>query len=241
MSTNVVRNTGSVSPSTLLLVDDHPLIVHALSNFFHANGDFDVIGTASNGMEAVAAYNGLHPDAVLMDLQMPVMDGVEATQRIVAGDPGAKVVILTTFASLDFVLPSLRAGASGFLVKDAHPEEILNALRVVLNEEESMPISPQVVKLLADEALGEGTAASHQGRADSPVDHLTAREKQLLNLLGQGMNNREIAAAMGVSEGSAKAYLGRVCDKLEVRDRLQALIRAFELGLVSPGLSGDRL
>lgn len=228
-----------MSPYTLLLVDDHPLMVQALENFFATCEEFEVVGTASDGAEGVAACKELRPDLVLMDLQMPRMNGVEATRRIAEECPGSRVVILTTFASLDFVLPALRAGASGFLVKDAEPDRILAALHAVMNGEENMPISPQVAKLLADEALGESRTRKHPGHPGTQTVRLTTRETELLTLLAQGMNNREIASSMEVSEGSVKAYLGRICEKLEVRDRLQVLIRAYELGLVDPKLVGQ--
>ncbi|SDB80674.1 DNA-binding response regulator, NarL/FixJ family, contains REC and HTH domains [Raineyella antarctica] len=214
-------------------------MVQALTNFFATSEEFEVVGTATDGVEGLAACHELGPELVLMDLQMPRMNGVEATGRIVEECPGVKVVVLTTFASLDFVLPALRAGASGFLVKDAEPDRILSALRLVANGEENMPISPQVVKLLADEAVGGSTEHKRHGRAPGPTVRLTTRESELLTLLAQGLNNREMAAGMGVSEGSVKAYLGRICEKLEVRDRLQALIRAYELGLVKPKLAGE--
>lgn len=231
-----MRHTGSVSSKSVLLVDDHPLIVQALVNFFATNDEFDVVGTAADGTEAVAACHELHPDLVLMDLQMPRMNGVEATRRIVVECPDSRVVILTTFASLDFVLPALRAGASGFLVKDSEPDRILAALDAVVNGEENMPISPQVARLLADEALGESRNRKRPDRASGQNVRLTAREKDLLTLLARGMSNREISTSMEVSEGSVKAYLGRICEKLGVRDRLQVLIRAYELGLVDPKL-----
>ncbi len=225
-----------MSQYTLLLVDDHPLMVQALENFFATREEFDVVGTASDGVEGVAACKELRPDLVLMDLQMPRMSGVEATRRIAEECPDSRVVILTTFASLDFVLPALRAGASGFLVKDAEPDRILAALHAVMNGEENMPISPQVAKLLADEALGESPSRKGSGHPGTQTVRLTTRETELLTLLAQGKNNREIASSMEVSEGSVKAYLGRICEKLQVRDRLQVLIRAYELGLVDPKL-----
>lgn len=230
------RHTGGVSPHTILVVDDHPLMVQALTNFFETVEDFEVVGTASDGVEGVAACHALHPELVLMDLHMPRLDGVEATRRIVAESPDSKVVVLTTFASLDEALPALRAGAAGFLVKDAEPEFILSALHAVASGDENMPISPQVTRLLAAEALHGDSR--HPDRTAMRV-HLTDREKKLLTLLAQGMSNREIASAMDVSEGSVKAYLGRISEKLGVRDRLQVLIRAYELGLVKPRL-GDR-
>ena len=229
-------HTCAVSSKSVLLVDDHPLIVQALVNFFATVDEFDVVGTAADGAEGVSACLKLRPDLVLMDLQMPRMNGVEATRRIVEECPDSRVVILTTFASLDFVLPALRAGASGFLVKDTEPDRILEALDAVINGEENMPISPQVARLLADEALGESRNRKRPGRAGTQHVRLTTREKDLLTLLARGMNNREISTSMGVSEGSVKAYLGRICEKLEVRDRLQVLIRAYELGLVDPKL-----
>ena len=231
-----LRHTDPVSPKSVLLVDDHPLIVQALVNFFATVEEFDVVGTATDGAEAVTTCLQLRPDLVLMDLQMPRMNGVEATRRIVEECPHARVVILTTFASLDFVLPALRAGASGFLLKDTEPDRILTALNAVLTGEENMPISPQVARLLADEALGENRNRKHPARAGTAHIRLTTREKELLTLLAHGMNNREISTAMEVSEGSVKAYLGRICEKLHVRDRLQVLIRAYELGLVDPQL-----
>lgn len=224
-------------PHTILLVDDHPLMVQALTNFFETDEEFTVVGTASDGEEGLAATRELRPDLVLMDLHMPRMDGVEATRRIVEECPDSKVVILTTFASLDHAMPALRAGASGFLVKDAQPDRILSALRAVASGDENMPISPQVTRLLAQEALGDLKNPQHASRSRTPQVRLTVREKQLLELLAQGMSNREIASSMGVSEGSVKAYLGRISEKLDVRDRLQVLIRAYEMGLVQPRLS----
>ena len=226
-------------PHTILLVDDHPLMVQALTNFFETDDEFEVVGTASDGDEGLAATHELHPDLVLMDLHMPRMDGVEATRRIVEECPDSKVVILTTFASLDHAMPALRAGASGFLVKDAQPDRILSALRAVASGDENMPISPQVTRLLAQEALGDLKNPQHASRSRNQQVRLTTREKQLLNLLAQGMSNREIASSMGVSEGSVKAYLGRISEKLDVRDRLQVLIRAYELGLVQPRLGNS--
>lgn len=224
-------------PHTILLVDDHPLMVQALTNFFETDEEFTVVGTASDGEEGLAATRELRPDLVLMDLHMPRMDGVEATRRIVEECPDSKVVILTTFASLDHAMPALRAGASGFLVKDAQPDRILSALRAVASGDENVPISPQVTRLLAQEALGDLKNPQHASRSRTPQVLLTVREKQLLELLAQGMSNREIASSMGVSEGSVKAYLGRISEKLDVRDRLQVLIRAYEMGLVQPRLS----
>ncbi len=226
------------APHSVLLVDDHPLMVQALTNFFETSDEFVVVGTAADGVAGVAACHELKPDLVLMDLQMPRMNGVDATERIVAECPGSKVVVLTTFASLDHVLPALRAGASGFLVKDAQPEHILSSLRAVVTGDQNMAISPQVTRLLAQEALSDQRKSTRAKRTDPPVVRLTDREKELLSLLAHGMNNKEIASAMDVSEGSVKAYLGRISEKLGVRDRLQVLIRAYELGLVHPKLSG---
>ena len=223
---------------TVLVVDDQPLMLHALRTFLDNEDGVVVVGTAEDGEAAIEQAHALKPDLVLMDLKMPRMNGIDATHKITDELPGTRVVALTTFSTLDYVVPALRAGASGYLVKDAQPDEILTAIRGSMAD--NLPLSPGVVRLLAQQVIGgvhdpkavSGSAATDVG--------LAPREISVLQLLGRGFSNREIAREMYISEGSVKTYLANACTKLGVRDRLQALIRGFELGIVSPRLSmGD--
>lgn len=223
---------------TVLVVDDQPLMLHALRTFLDNEDGVVVVGTTEDGEAAIEQAHALKPDLVLMDLKMPRMNGIDATHKITDELPGTRVVALTTFSTLDYVVPALRAGASGYLVKDAQPDEILTAIKTAMDD--NLPLSPGVVRLLARQVIGgahdpevvSGSAATEVG--------LAPREISVLQFLGRGLSNREIAKEMYISEGSVKAYLANACTKLGVRDRLQALIRGFELGIVSPRLSmGD--
>ncbi|MFI7482190.1 response regulator [Kocuria sp. M1R5S2] len=217
----------------VLVVDDQPLMLEALKSFFSAEPGFEVIGTAANGREAVDRCLALDPDVVLMDMKMPVMDGIEATREIAARSPRSKVLALTTFSTLEFVVPALRAGAAGYLVKDARPDEIITAVHQVLDNE--IALSPAIARALADNVISAPDL--QQRHADDGLRSLlTDREMETVTLLAQGLSNREIAEQMHVSEGSVKAYLGRVCEKFGVRDRVQALIKAYQSGLVEPQL-----
>jgi len=222
-----------VTDCRLLVVDDQPLMLEALKSFFSAEPGFEVIGTAANGREAVDRCLASDPDVVLMDMKMPVMDGIEATREITSRSPRSKVLALTTFSTLEFVVPALRAGAAGYLVKDARPDEITTAVRQVLDNE--IALSPAIARALADNVI---SVPDQQSRpADAGLRSLlTEREMETVTLLAQGLSNREIAEQMHVSEGSVKAYLGRVCEKFGVRDRVQALIKAYQSGLVEPQL-----
>ena len=223
---------------TVLVVDDQPLMLYAMRTLLDNEDGISVVGTAEDGQAAVEQAHALIPDLVLMDLKIPRLNGVEATRRIVAELPGIRVLVITMFSTLDHVVPALRAGASGYLVKDARAEEILAAIRGSMAD--NLPLSPGVVRLLAQQVIGgvhdpkavSGSAATDVG--------LAPREISVLQLLGRGFSNREIAREMYISEGSVKTYLANACTKLGVRDRLQALIRGFELGIISPRLSmGD--
>src|SRR3712207_2507258 len=208
-------------------------MLEALKSFFSAEPGFDVIGTASNGREAVDRCLVSDPDVVLMDMKMPVMDGIEATREITSRSPRSKVLALTTFSTLEFVVPALRAGAAGYLVKDARPDEIITAVHQVLDNE--IALSPAIARALADNVIS--VPDQQQRPADDGLRSLlTEREMETVSLLAQGLSNREIAEQMHVSEGSVKAYLGRVCEKFGVRDRVQALIKAYQSGLVEPQL-----
>ena len=239
----------------LLLVDDHPLMRDALRNLFDAEPGFEVLGEASEGAEAVRKCLALRPDVVLMDIRMPGMDGIEATAEIVRRAPGARVLALTTFSTLEYVVPALRAGASGYLVKDACREEIISAVTQV--REDELALSPSVANSLANNVLGDvpvpsvrksrwGMGTERPQRvpppapgADLTTPRLTAREQEALECLARGLNNNEIAERMLVSHGSVKAYISRLCDKLGVRDRVQVLIAGIQYGLVQPQLPDE--
>lgn len=228
------KYTGDVTDCRLLVVDDQPLMLEALKSFFSAEPGFEVIGTAANGREAVDRCLASDPDVVLMDMKMPVMDGIEATREIASRSPRSKVLALTTFSTLEFVVPALRAGAAGYLVKDARPDEIITAVRQVLDDE--IALSPEVARALADNVISAPDPQRRRSADDDLRSLLTDREMETVTLLAQGLSNREIAGQMHVSEGSVKAYLGRVCEKFGVRDRVQALIKAYQSGLVEPEL-----
>ncbi|WP_075871010.1 MULTISPECIES: response regulator transcription factor [unclassified Kocuria] len=223
-----------MTDTRVLVVDDQPLMLEALKSFFSAEPGFDVIGTASNGREAVDRCLVSDPDVVLMDMKMPVMDGIEATREITSRSPRSKVLALTTFSTLEFVVPALRAGAAGYLVKDARPDEIITAVNQVLDNE--IALSPAIARALADNVISVPDQQQARSADDTLRSLLTDREMETVTLLAQGLSNREIAEQMHVSEGSVKAYLGRVCEKFGVRDRVQALIKAYQSGLVDPQL-----
>ncbi len=220
---------------TVLVVDDQPLMLHALRTFLENEEGITVVGAAADGEAAVQQAHALTPDLVLMDLKMPRMNGIDATHKITDELPGMRVVALTTFSTLDYVIPALRAGASGYLVKDAQPEEILAAIRMAMDD--NLPLSPSVTRLLAQQVLNGSYAPAGISTSAATEVGLAPREISVLQFLGRGLSNREIAKEMYISEGSVKAYLANACMKLGVRDRLQALIRGFELGIVSPRLS----
>lgn len=220
---------------TVLVVDDQPLMLHAMRMFIENEDGVSVVGTAEDGEAAVEAAKALEPDLVLMDIKMPRLNGIEATRKIVSEIPGTRVLALTTFSTLDYVVPALRAGAAGYLVKDARPDEILAAIRNAMDD--SLPLSPSVVRLMARQVIGGALDTQAVAGASATEVGLAPREISVLQLLGNGLSNREIAKKMYISEGSVKAYLANACTKLGVRDRLQAVIRGFELGIVSPRLS----
>ena len=220
---------------TVLIVDDQPLMLHALQTFIENEDGVSVVGTAEDGEAAAEAAKALEPDLVLMDIKMPRLNGIEATRKIVSEIPGTRVLALTTFSTLDYVVPALRAGAAGYLVKDARPDEILAAIRNAMDD--SLPLSPSVVRLMARQVIGGALDTQAVAGASATEVGLATREISVLQFLGNGLSNREIAKKMYISEGSVKAYLANACTKLGVRDRLQAVIRGFELGIVSPRLS----
>lgn len=212
----------------VIIVDDESLVRAALRVFLESSDGFELVGEADNGADAITLVRATQPDVVLMDVQMPIMDGIEATQRLAREFPGLKIVALTTFSTERVIVPMLSAGASGFLVKDTSPDRILDAAR--LAHEGGYVLSPRVAKeLVTSVQSGAASATRELGRDEE----LTERELEVVTLLAQGMSNAEIAAAMFVSEATVKSHLGRITAKWGVRDRIQVLIRATQLGLVT--------
>ncbi|MFJ9033180.1 response regulator [Streptomyces sp. NPDC102274] len=213
----------------VLLADDQPLVRAALQMVITDTVDIEVVGEASNGAEAVALTGELAPGIVVMDIRMPGMDGIEATRLITAGTGSAHVIILTTFDDDDEVYGALRAGASGFLVKDMALDEILAAIRTVAAGDAL--IAPSVTRRLIKEFVGRPAATSPR-RAE--LGGITDREREVLTLVGGGLSNTEIAERLCISVATAKTYLTRLLAKLDARDRVQLVILAYETGLVTP-------
>ena len=215
----------------VLITDDQVLVRTGFRMILEAENDIDVTGEASDGVEAIEAARSTRPDVILMDVRMPNMDGIEATRRIVDGgdvDP-IRVLILTTFDLDEYVYDALRAGASGFLLKDAPPEELVHAVKVVARGEAL--IAPSITKRLIDEIAERPPP---QGAPPEALESLTQRELEVLQLVARGLSNQEIAEELFVSETTVKTHVGRVLMKLGLRDRVQAVVMAYESGVVRP-------
>ncbi|WP_381805123.1 response regulator [Streptomyces niveus] len=219
---------GPRAPVRVVLADDQPLIRSGLRVLIADHPDLDVVGEAGTGAQAVHLVRELRPDVVVMDIRMPGMDGIEATGLITAGPGSARVVVLTTFDDDEYVYAALRAGASGFLIKDMSLEGILSAIRVVAAGEAL--IAPSVTRRLIEEFAARPEPAP-PARA---VTGITGREREVLVLVGRGMSNREIADQLVISVATAKAHVARLFSKLDARDRVQLVIMAYEMGLVTP-------
>ena len=217
--------------TTVLIADDQALVRVGLRKILEAEPETSVVGEAGDGEDAVAETRRLRPDLVLMDIRMPVLDGIEATRRIVAAQPGTRVLVLTTFGLDTYVYDALRAGASGFMLKDAPPEEIAAAVRIVARGEALL--APAVTRAVIEEfARQQPTAASTPPPA---IAELTPREHEVFGLLARGMSNPEICEQLVISEATAKTHVARILQKLDLRDRVQAVIYAYETRLVAPG------
>ncbi|MET9613895.1 response regulator transcription factor [Kitasatospora indigofera] len=214
----------------VVLADDQPLVRSGLRVLITDTPDLEVVGEAANGEEAVRLAAELVPDVVVMDIRMPGMDGIEATRRIMAGQGPTRVLVLTTFDEDEHVHGALRAGASGFAVKDMALDDILAAVRVVAAGDAL--IAPGVTRRLIADFLAGSRAAS--GGAPRPLEGVTDREREVLTLVGRGRSNGEIADDLFISVATAKSHVARLLSKLGARDRVQLVIIAYEAGLVAP-------
>lgn len=214
----------------VLLADDQSLVRSGFRMLIDSADDMETVGEVENGRDAVAVVKQRRVDVVLMDIRMPIMDGTEATRQITALGLDTKVLVLTTFDLDEYVLAAIRAGASGFLLKDAQPEELLAAIRTVHRGD--AVIAPSATKRLLERVVTAPEAAAPD---TSPLRDLTEREREVLTLMGLGRSNQEIGAELFVAEATVKTHVGRVLSKLGARDRVQAVIIAFETGLVTPG------
>jgi DNA-binding NarL/FixJ family response regulator len=214
----------------VLLADDQALLRGGLRMILDAQPDIEVVGEASDGREAVEAARRLGPDLVLMDIQMPVMDGLEATRRILAGrEPHPRVVVLTTFDLDEYVYEAIRAGACGFLLKSAPPDQLAAGVRAAMAGDALL--APEVTRRLLDAFVRRPPPGAG---APPGLEQLTDRERQVLALIARGRSNREIAAELFLGEATVKTHVNRILSKLGARDRVQAVVAAYESGLVVP-------
>jgi DNA-binding NarL/FixJ family response regulator len=218
----------------VLLADDQALVRAGFRSLLDAKDDIEVVGEVRDGDQAVRLATELAPDVVLMDIRMPGMDGLAATRAIAANERLAdvKIVILTTFGLDEYVFESIRSGASGFLVKDTEPDELIQAIRVVA--EGDALLSPRVTKQL----LVEFAAHAKEPLSVGGLEELTEREREIVGLVGEGLSNQEIAQRLFVSPATAKTHVSRAMSKLRARDRAQLVVIAYESGLVRPGWLG---
>ena len=219
----------------VVLADDQTLVRAGFRSILSDEDDMEVVGEAGDGEQAIALARELRPDVVLMDIRMPVLDGIEATRRLTADErlEGVRVVVLTTFDADDHVYGALRAGASGFLVKDTEPMELLHAVRVVARGDAL--IAPAVTRRLIAEFAERAGGAGRQPDPSPRLNALTEREREVLGLVGAGLSNDEIAGRLVLSPATAKTHVSRIMTKLAVRDRAQLVVLAYESGMITPG------
>jgi DNA-binding NarL/FixJ family response regulator len=219
---------------SVLLVDDQALLRLGFRMVLETQPDLEVVGEAGDGEQAVAMTRALAPDVVLMDVRMPVTDGIEATRRIVESGSAARILVLTTFNLDEYVYAALRAGASGFLLKDVPPADLISGIRAVAAGD--AVVAPSVTRRLID-AFADHLPDPSSGRSptDTRLDQLTEREREVLVEMARGWSNGEIARALTVSEATVKTHVGRILTKLGLRDRVQVVVFAYEAGIVRPG------
>jgi DNA-binding NarL/FixJ family response regulator len=224
---------------SVLLADDQPLLRRGFRMILEAEGDLIVAAEAADGEEAVDLARRHAPDVVLMDIRMPGLDGIEATQRITAADTHVRVLVLTTFDLDEYAFGALRAGASGFLLKDVRPAELVAAIRTVAAGD--AVISPRVTRRLLEEYTRVLPLSASQMQERYPqLSALTEREREVLIAVARGLSNAEIAASLFVSEATVKSHVGRILAKLGLRDRVQVVVLAYEAGLIQPGAESTR-
>jgi DNA-binding NarL/FixJ family response regulator len=219
--------------TSVLLADDQELMRIAFRMVLDTQPDIEIVGEAATGREAVDAARRLAPDVVLMDVRMPEMDGVQATREIIAARSSTRVIILTTFDLDEYVYAALRAGASGFLLKDTPPADLLSGIRAVASGD--AVVAPRVTRRLLDNYAQRLPAPGHPDQEQRErLELLTAREREVLIEVARSLSNAEIAARLVLSEATVKSHVGRVLSKLGLRDRVQVVVFAYETGLVTP-------
>ena len=217
----------------VLVADDQPLMRAAFEMTLRTEEDIDLVGEASDGLEAVEQARRLLPDVILMDVRMPGMDGVEATRILAAEDRTTKILILTTFDIDEYVIEAIRAGASGFLLKDVRPSELIEAIRIVARGDALL--APSVTRRLL-ESIASSLPTPRPAKADL-LDVLTPTERKVLTLVGRGASNHEIAAELFVADTTVRTHIRHILEKLALRDRVQAVVLAYDTGLVQPHAS----
>jgi DNA-binding NarL/FixJ family response regulator len=219
----------------VLIVDDQALVRAGFRMILESETDIEIVGEAGDGLEALDAVRELKPDVVLMDIRMPNLDGLEATRRILeAGGDGPRVLMLTTFDLDEYVYEALRAGASGFMLKDTPPEQLVSAIHVIASGDALL--SPTITKRVIEEFIRRPPSTVPTERP-AKLNDLTARELEVLGFMARGLSNAEIAKDLFVSETTVKTHVARILMKLDLRDRVQAVVFAYESGLVQPGIS----
>jgi DNA-binding NarL/FixJ family response regulator len=214
----------------VLLADDQDLVREGLRMMVEAEDDISVVGEARNGVEAIAETKRLDPDVVLVDVRMPELDGIEATRRIVANGSRARILMLTTFDIDEYVYAAMKAGASGFLLKDARREQLVTAIRTVAGGESLL--APSITRRLIEDFCARPAPGAV---APAEVQSLSERELDVLRLMARGLSNAEIASDLFISETTVKSHVARILAKLNLRDRVQSVVFAYEAGLVRPG------
>jgi DNA-binding NarL/FixJ family response regulator len=220
----------SVDPVRVLLVDDDDLMRAGLRSVLSSDETIEVVGEAGDGRLALGSVRELRPDLVLMDIRMPDLDGISATREVLDAAPDVKVVVLTTFEDDDYIFEALSAGASGFLLKRTKPEELIAAIHTVADGDSLL--SPSVTRRVIDRMA---TAQPVAGLSGARLEALTPREREVLELIGRGLSNREIAETFVIEESTVKTHVKRILMKLGLRDRVQAVILAYETGVILPG------
>lgn len=227
----MTENATPARPIRVLLVDDQDLVRYGLRLVLEVQPDIEVVAEASDGADALRAARGHAPDVVLMDVRMPGMDGIEATRQLTAAHPKTRVLVLTTYDLDEFAFGALQAGAAGFLLKNTRPDELVGAVRSVVTGD--AVVSPRVTAKLIEVAVPHLSGRGVE--AEEALAVLSEREREVFVLVGRGFTNTEIAQALQVSESTVKAHFGRILTKMDLPNRVQAVIRAYELGVVGAG------